>query len=207
MISFEKILVLEQKIEGAVAKIEQLTAENDALRRKCAELTNALSAKTEQLSAFQEDQNRIESGIIKALEQLDSISGKRSESAEISEDSGQPSAEAQDEQNEESSDSEGDPAPAESGGWDVEPEEESEDGESDAETSEEPTVSIEGNPENSENGGGTDAGDSERDRILDLKRRGLTVEEIAGAISRGIDEVKSVLESAGDSEKNPFDIF
>ena len=207
MISFEKILVLEQKIEGAVAKIEQLTAENDALRRKCAELTNALSAKTEQLSAFQEDQNRIESGIIKALEQLDSISGKRSESAEISEDSGQPSAEAQDEQNEESSDSEGDPAPAESGGWDVEPEEESEDGESDAETSEEPTVSIEGNPENSENGGGTDADDSERDRILDLKRRGLTVEEIAGAISRGIDEVKSVLESAGDSEKNPFDIF
>jgi len=73
MISLDQILILEQKIESAVAKIAQLTAENDALRSKCAELTNALSAKTEQLSAFQSDQNKIELGIIKALEQLDNI--------------------------------------------------------------------------------------------------------------------------------------
>ena len=77
MISVDQILVLEEKIESAVAKIAQLTAENDALRSKCAELTNALSAKTEQLSEFQSNQSKIEIGIIKALEQLDSIS-KRS---------------------------------------------------------------------------------------------------------------------------------
>lgn len=73
MISLDQIQILEQKIESAVAKIAQLTAENDALRSKCAELTNALSAKTEQLSAFQTDQNKIELRIKKALEQLENI--------------------------------------------------------------------------------------------------------------------------------------
>ena len=55
---------------GAVAKIAQLNAENAALRRKCVELTNALSAKTEQFSSFKSDQNKIEEGILKALERL-----------------------------------------------------------------------------------------------------------------------------------------
>lgn len=73
MISFDQLQILNQKIESAVAKIGQLTAENDALRRKCAELTNALSAKTEQLSAFQTDQSKIELRIKKALEQLENI--------------------------------------------------------------------------------------------------------------------------------------
>lgn len=75
MVSIEQIAILEQKVESAVEKIAQLTAENDALRSKCVELTNALSAKTEQLSAFQSDQNKIEIGIMKALEQLKSLEG------------------------------------------------------------------------------------------------------------------------------------
>lgn len=75
MVSIEQIAILEQKVESAVARIAQLTAENDALRSKCVELTNALSAKTEQLSAFQNDQNKIEVGIMKALEQLKSLEG------------------------------------------------------------------------------------------------------------------------------------
>lgn len=75
MVSIEQIAVLEQKVESAVAKIAQLTAENDALRSKCVELTNALSEKTEQLSAFHADQNKIEVGIMKALEQLKSLEG------------------------------------------------------------------------------------------------------------------------------------
>lgn len=73
MISLDQILLLEQKVEGAVAKIAQLQAENDALRKSCAELTNALSAKSEQLSSFEQDQSRIENGIIKALDRLNSI--------------------------------------------------------------------------------------------------------------------------------------
>lgn len=73
MISLDQVLLLEQKVESAVAKITQLQAENDALRSKCAELTNALSTKSEQLTTIESDQNRIESGILKALDRLNSI--------------------------------------------------------------------------------------------------------------------------------------
>lgn len=73
MISLDQVLLLEEKVENAVAKIEQLNAENAALRRKCAELTNALSAKTEQFSTFQTDQDKIEAGILKALEKLNTV--------------------------------------------------------------------------------------------------------------------------------------
>jgi FtsZ-binding cell division protein ZapB len=73
MISLDQILLLEQKVEKAVEKITQLQTENDALRSKCSELTNALSSKTEQISSFEQDQSKIENGILKALERLNSI--------------------------------------------------------------------------------------------------------------------------------------
>jgi len=73
MISLDQITLLEQKIESAVAKIQQLQSENDALRKKCAELTNALSEQSEQLSSFETDQNQIEAGIKKALDRLNFI--------------------------------------------------------------------------------------------------------------------------------------
>ena len=73
MISLDQVLLLEQKVESAVEKIKQLEGENDALRSKCSELTNALSAKTEQLAAFESEQKTIESGIIKAIDRLNSI--------------------------------------------------------------------------------------------------------------------------------------
>ena len=73
MISLDQVYLLEQKVESAVAKIQQLQAENDALRSKCDELTNALSAKSEQLTSFESDQSQIENGIKKALDRLNSI--------------------------------------------------------------------------------------------------------------------------------------
>ena len=73
MISLDQVLLLEQKVESAVEKIRQLQNENDALRKKCSELTNALSSKSEQLSNFETDQNKIELGIRKALDRLTSI--------------------------------------------------------------------------------------------------------------------------------------
>lgn len=73
MISLDQVILLEKKVESAVAKIQQLKAENDALRNKCSELTNALSAKSEQLSSFVSDQSQIEDGIRKALDRLNSI--------------------------------------------------------------------------------------------------------------------------------------
>lgn len=73
MISLDQVLLLEQKVESAVAKIQQLQAENDALRKKCDELTNSLSSKSELLSSFESDQNQIENGIKNALDRLSSI--------------------------------------------------------------------------------------------------------------------------------------
>ena len=73
MISLDQVYLLEQKVESAVEKIQQLQAENDALRNKCTELTNALSAKSEQLSNFESDQSQIETGIKNALDRLNSI--------------------------------------------------------------------------------------------------------------------------------------
>jgi chromosome segregation ATPase len=73
MISLDQVHLLEQKVESAVAKIAQLNAENAALRSKCAELTNALTAKSEQFSSFQQDQNKIEEGILKALNRLNTV--------------------------------------------------------------------------------------------------------------------------------------
>ena len=73
MISLDQVELLEQKVESAVEKIKQLEGENAALRNKCSELTNALSAKTEQLASFESEQKTIESGIIKAIDRLNSI--------------------------------------------------------------------------------------------------------------------------------------
>ncbi len=73
MITLDQVLLLEQKVESAVAKIQQLQAENDALRNRCSELTNALSSKSEQLSSLESEQNQIESGLLKSLNRLSSI--------------------------------------------------------------------------------------------------------------------------------------
>ena len=73
MISLDQVLLLAKKVESAVAKIQQLQAENDALRKKCDELTNSLSSKSELLSSFESDQNQIENGIKNALDRLSSI--------------------------------------------------------------------------------------------------------------------------------------
>ncbi|MBQ5998626.1 MAG: cell division protein ZapB [Treponema sp.] len=73
MVSLDQVLVLEQKVESAVKKITQLQAENDALRRKCAELTNSLSSKSEQLSTFEQDQGLIESKIKNLINRFNNI--------------------------------------------------------------------------------------------------------------------------------------
>lgn len=80
MINLDQLQLLEAKIESAVEKISQLQVENDALRNRVQELSNALSAKSEQLSIAEQkltdsekSQELIESGILKALNRLNSI--------------------------------------------------------------------------------------------------------------------------------------
>lgn len=73
MISFDQVFLLQQKVESAVQKIVELKSENDALRSKCSELTNALSEKTELLENFYADEKKIESSILNALDRLNTI--------------------------------------------------------------------------------------------------------------------------------------
>ena len=83
MISFDQVLLLEERVESAVKRIEQLNAENAALRTKIAELSSALNAKSEQFSSFQSNQSRIEEGILKALNRLNAVENVVIQSAAI----------------------------------------------------------------------------------------------------------------------------
>lgn len=80
MITLDQVLLLQKKVETAVEKIkgltseiEQLKADNDALRSKCTELTKALTDKTEFVSTLESEQDKIESTILHALNQLDIV--------------------------------------------------------------------------------------------------------------------------------------
>lgn len=80
MISLDQVLLLQKKVETAVEKIsflsgqvEQLKNDNDALRTKCAELTKALDEKTELVSSLEDNQGKIEEGILTALNRLDTV--------------------------------------------------------------------------------------------------------------------------------------
>lgn len=73
MVSIDQVLLLQEKVESAVQKIVQLKSENDALRSKCSELTNALSEKTELLNSFKADEEKIESSIKNAISRLDTL--------------------------------------------------------------------------------------------------------------------------------------
>lgn len=84
MLTFDQVLLLQEKIESAANKIKQLQAENDALRSKCAELTNALSSKSELLSNFETEQSKIENGILNALNRLNVIENSLLHSADNS---------------------------------------------------------------------------------------------------------------------------
>jgi chromosome segregation ATPase len=82
MVSIDKVLLLQEKVESAVKVILQLKSENDALRTKCSELTNALSGKTELLSTFQADEKKIEDGILQALDRLNTVENSVLKSAD-----------------------------------------------------------------------------------------------------------------------------
>ncbi|MBQ0040118.1 MAG: hypothetical protein KBS64_06815 [Treponema sp.] len=80
MITLDQVLLLQEKVESAVEKIssmtdriKQLETENDALRSKCAELTKAVSEKTELVSTLETAQDKIEESILRTIDRLDSV--------------------------------------------------------------------------------------------------------------------------------------
>ena len=94
MITLDQVLLLQKKVETAVEKIkgltseiEQLKADNDALRSKCTELTKALTDKTEFVSTLESEQDKIESTILHALNQLDIVENSILNSGSAAQDS------------------------------------------------------------------------------------------------------------------------
>ncbi|MDO4506032.1 MAG: cell division protein ZapB [Spirochaetales bacterium] len=80
MISLDQVLLLQEKVESAVEKITSLTeriaqleSDNDALNRKCLELTKALEEKTEFVSTLESAQGKIEESILMTINRLDSV--------------------------------------------------------------------------------------------------------------------------------------
>lgn len=80
MVTLDQVLLLQEKVETAVKKITslnervmQLESENDALRSKCAELTKAISEKTELVSTLEDTQAKIEQSILETLNRLDAV--------------------------------------------------------------------------------------------------------------------------------------
>ena len=80
MISLDQVQLLEHKVETAVAKIAELQKENDFLRSKFSELKVQYDElqkmdveRSSKLSLYEQNQPRIEEGIMKALERLNNV--------------------------------------------------------------------------------------------------------------------------------------
>ena len=80
MVTLNQVLLLQEKVETAVKKITslnervmQLESENDALRSKCAELTKAISEKSDLVSTLEDTQPKIEQSILETLNRLDAV--------------------------------------------------------------------------------------------------------------------------------------
>lgn len=83
MITLDTVLLLQQKVDGAVEKIRLLNDEVKALRGERDALTNErnslqdeLSAVKEQLSSLMQNQTQIESSIMQSLDRLGTIGGQ-----------------------------------------------------------------------------------------------------------------------------------
>ena len=70
MITLDQVQLLEKKVEAIVSKMNDLQRQNIALQEKNRELIEKNSLLMQKISSFEADQNRIEEGILNALERL-----------------------------------------------------------------------------------------------------------------------------------------
>lgn len=73
MITLDQIRLLEQKVESAVKKIAALEQENEQLSAKCGLLEKTNEELTKRYSSLESDQERIEQGILRALDRLNDM--------------------------------------------------------------------------------------------------------------------------------------
>ena len=73
MITIEQIQKLDKKVQAAVSRITALQNDNATLREKLDAYQKRISELEVMIERFKKDQTEIESGIIRALEQLDHL--------------------------------------------------------------------------------------------------------------------------------------
>lgn len=73
MITLDQVQILETKVEAIVSKMNDLQRQNIALQEKNRELIEKNSLLMQKISSFEADQNRIEQGILNALDRLNSM--------------------------------------------------------------------------------------------------------------------------------------
>ncbi|MDR1430250.1 MAG: cell division protein ZapB [Spirochaetaceae bacterium] len=87
MVNLEQIKLLESKVAKAIEHLQHLTRENSLLREREAGLKKRIDELDTEVKHYKENQNRVEAGIVSALERLDqfedtmvSLAGKKVES-------------------------------------------------------------------------------------------------------------------------------
>ena len=73
MITLDQVQLLEKKVEMIVSKLSDLQRQNFALQEKNRDLIEQNSILKQKVSSFESDQNKIEQGILKALDRLNSM--------------------------------------------------------------------------------------------------------------------------------------
>ena len=73
MITLDQVQLLEKKIEEIISMMNNLQKQNSALQEKNRELIEKNSLLMQRISSFEADQNRIEQGILNALDRLNSM--------------------------------------------------------------------------------------------------------------------------------------
>ena len=73
MITLDQVQLLEKKVEAIVSKMNDLQRQNIALQEKNRDLIEKNSLLMQKISSFEADQNRIEQGILNALDRLNSM--------------------------------------------------------------------------------------------------------------------------------------
>jgi chromosome segregation ATPase len=81
MITLDQVRALETRVEKALGAMDRLTAENAALRETVAREKARASELERTIEEFRRDQNRIEQGILHALERLNAFEDAVLESA------------------------------------------------------------------------------------------------------------------------------
>ncbi|WP_314743918.1 cell division protein ZapB, partial [Treponema lecithinolyticum] len=73
MISLEQIRILEQKVESALARLKELQNENAVLKHENTELKTQVSELNETCSRFEQEEGKIEQGILHVLNRLNTM--------------------------------------------------------------------------------------------------------------------------------------